>query len=93
MSIFTSPNCQHAIRIFGEDGVERECKKHGMEPLGEVFSQVSICQDSDCEKPTLVSDATEVLVLALRGIAERSAERFWVTLIFQNFTKPSSEHS
>ena len=77
MSIFTCPNCQHATHIFGADGVERECKKHGIELLGDVPLHASICQDADRGKPTVVSDPTGVLALAFEGIAEKVSRKIF----------------
>jgi len=70
MSIFTYSDCQYAIHIFGADGVERECKKHGIEFLGDVPLHPSIYQATDQGKPTVVSDPGGVLALAFEGIAE-----------------------
>jgi len=77
MSVFTCPNCRHATHIFGADGVERECKKHGIELLGDVPLHASICQDADRGKPTVVSDPTGVHALAFEGIAEKVSRKIF----------------
>ncbi|KAG0126687.1 P-loop containing nucleoside triphosphate hydrolase protein [Tuber indicum] len=77
MSVFTCPNCQHATHVFGADGVERECKKHGIELLGDIPLHASICQDADRGKPTVVSDPTGVHALAFEGISKRVSRKLF----------------
>ncbi|CUS13338.1 unnamed protein product [Tuber aestivum] len=77
MSVFTCPNCQHDTHIFGADGVERECKKHGIELLGDIPLHASICRDADQGKPTVVSHPTGVHALAFEGIAEKVSRKLF----------------
>ncbi|KAK6508335.1 hypothetical protein TWF506_010429 [Arthrobotrys conoides] len=56
MSIFTCPNCSHSTHIFGQDGVNRECQKRGIELLGNIPLHPSICQDADAGRPSVIKD-------------------------------------
>lgn len=55
MSVFVCPNCRHKTHIFGSEGVARECSKHGIDFLGDIPLDPSICNDADNGKPTVVA--------------------------------------
>jgi ATP-binding protein involved in chromosome partitioning len=76
MSVFTCPNCQHTTHIFGTEGVARECQKHGIELLGDIPLDASICQDADQGKPTVVAREGP-LTDAYKSIACKVTEKLW----------------
>ena len=76
MSVFTCPNCSHTTHIFGSEGVSRECQKHGLELLGDVPLDASICEDADRGKPTVVA-RDGPLTDAYNGIARRVIGKLW----------------
>ncbi|KAF7714462.1 Uncharacterized protein PECH_004946 [Penicillium ucsense] len=77
MAYFACPNCGHQTRIFshGEDhhphshGVDRgvlaECKRLGVDFLGDIPLDAQVCEDADRGKPTVVAEES----------AEQSARR------------------
>jgi len=77
MSVFTCPNCQHSTHIFGSEGVARECRKHGIELLGDIPLDASICSDADLGKPT-VAAREGPLTDAYNAIAKKVSEQLWV---------------
>ncbi|KAA8910051.1 P-loop containing nucleoside triphosphate hydrolase protein [Sphaerosporella brunnea] len=76
MSVFTCPNCQHTTHIFGTEGVARECQKHGLELLGDIPLDASICQDADNGKPTVVAREGP-LTDAYKSIADKVVKQLW----------------
>ncbi|OQE32173.1 hypothetical protein PENSTE_c001G05900 [Penicillium steckii] len=75
MAYFACPNCGHQTRIFshgdgnhshGTDrGVMAECKRLGVDFLGDIPLDAQVCEDADRGMPTVVAEET----------AERSARR------------------
>lgn len=75
MAYFACPNCGHQTRIFshgdgnhshGADrGVMAECKRLGVDFLGDIPLDARVCEDADRGMPTVVAEET----------AERSARR------------------
>lgn len=76
MSVFCCPNCHHSTHIFGSDGVKRECKKHGINLLGDVPLDATICEDADNGKPTVVARAGP-LTDAYHTIAGKVIAQLW----------------
>lgn len=75
MAFFACPNCGHQTRIFShgdsdhscvEDrGVMAQCKRLGVDFLGDIPLDARVCEDADRGMPTVVAEET----------AERSARR------------------
>ncbi|KAJ5175817.1 Iron-sulfur protein IND1 [Penicillium canariense] len=75
MAYFACPNCGHQTKIFshgdghhshGDDrGVIAECKRLGVDFLGDIPLDAQVCEDADRGMPTVVAEET----------AERSARR------------------
>ena len=76
MSVFTCPNCAHTTHIFGSEGVARECRKHGIQLLGDIPLNASICADADRGRPT-VATRTGPLADAFYAIAAKVATQLW----------------
>lgn len=63
MAYFACPNCGHHTRIFsheggheGGNGVVAECKRLGIDFLGDIPLDAKVCEDADRGMPTVVAD-------------------------------------
>lgn len=63
MSVFICPKCGQGTRIFSHSaeeiaggGVEGKCKELGIDFLGDVPLDASICRDADRGRPTIVAE-------------------------------------
>jgi ATP-binding protein involved in chromosome partitioning len=63
MSVFICPQCGYGTRIFshGADdaeggGVEARCRNMGLDFLGDIPLDASICRDADQGRPTIVAE-------------------------------------
>ena len=63
MSVFICPKCGEETRIFSHSasevvggGVEGKCRDMGIDFLGEIPLDASICRDADRGKPTIVAE-------------------------------------
>lgn len=77
MSIFTCPNCSHSTHIFGTEGVNRECEKHGIPFLGDIPLHASICHDADLGKPTVIANPSSDHAKAYFSIVDRIEEKLF----------------
>ncbi|MFY9314946.1 MAG: iron-sulfur cluster carrier protein ApbC [Burkholderiales bacterium] len=75
MSTHICPNCGHESHIFGEGGAARMCRDYGTELLGQLPLDISIREQADSGKPTLVSDPDGKVSAIYRQIARRCAVR------------------
>ncbi len=73
MSIHICSNCGHEESIFGSGGAERMCKDYGAEFLGALPLDMSIREQADSGKPTVVSDPDGRVAEIYRRIARRVA--------------------
>jgi ATP-binding protein involved in chromosome partitioning len=73
MSIHICSNCGHEERIFGQGGGERMCKDYGIEYLGALPLDISIREQADSGKPTVVSDPDGRVAQIYKEIARRVA--------------------
>jgi ATP-binding protein involved in chromosome partitioning len=73
MSIHICSKCGHEERIFGQGGGERMCQDYGIEYLGALPLDISIREQADSGKPTVVSDPDGRLAQIYREIARRVA--------------------
>ena len=79
MSVFRCPGCGLNTHIFGSQGVTRRCKEHGIELLGDIPLDESICEDADIGKPTVVSDPEGASAKAYMSIAARIADKIMLS--------------
>lgn len=63
MSVFICPKCGEGTRIFSHSadkadrgGVEAKCREMGLDLLGDVPLDASICRDADRGQPTVVAE-------------------------------------
>ena len=73
MSIHVCSNCGHAEHIFGEGGAEKICAEYGVPFLGSLPLDISIREQTDAGRPTVVADPEGKVADIYRGIARRVA--------------------
>jgi ATP-binding protein involved in chromosome partitioning len=73
MSMHICSNCGHAEPIFGSGGAEKMCRDYGTELLGQLPLDISIREQADSGKPTVVADPDGKVADIYRGIARRVA--------------------
>ena len=79
MSIHICSQCGHAEHIFGEGGGKRMAEESGVDYLGALPLDLTICQQADAGKPTVVSDPdsknAELYKEISRNMAAKLAEQ------------------
>ena len=73
MSTHICSNCGHEEHIFGQGGAERMCKEYGTELLGALPLDISIREQADSGKPTVVAEPDGRVAETYRAIARRLA--------------------
>jgi ATP-binding protein involved in chromosome partitioning len=73
MSVHICTNCGHAEPIFGEGGGERMCAEYGVEFLGALPLTMSIREQADSGKPTVVADPEGPVAKIYKDIARKLA--------------------
>ena len=73
MSTHICSRCGHEEHIFGQGGAERMCKDYGTELLGALPLDISIREQADSGKPTVVADPDSRTAETYRAIARRVA--------------------
>lgn len=75
MAGFVCPCCGERYEIFGRAGGQRLAMQTGIELLGEVPLEVGVREGGDAGVPILVADPHAPAAEALRGVADRIAEK------------------
>lgn len=75
MSVHICSRCGHAEHIFGEGGGERMARKYGVELLGSLPLDVSIREQADSGRPTVVADPDSPAARSYREIARKLSAR------------------
>ncbi|KAJ5363481.1 Iron-sulfur protein IND1 [Penicillium cataractarum] len=88
MAYFACPNCGHQTRIFShgeghqshceDHGVVAECKRLGVDFLGDIPLDAQVCEDADRGKPTMVAEENvekSVRRQAFLDVAEQVANK------------------
>jgi len=73
MSTHICSNCGHAEAIFGTGGGEKMCREYGVEFLGALPLTMSIREQTDSGKPTVVADPEGPVADIYRQIARKVA--------------------
>ena len=73
MSTHICSNCGHAESIFGSGGGERMCADYGVDFLGGLPLTMSIRQQADAGKPTVVADPDGQIAGIYKTIARKIA--------------------
>jgi ATP-binding protein involved in chromosome partitioning len=73
MSVHICSNCGHAEPIFGEGGGEKMCGEYGVDFLGALPLTMSIREQTDSGKPTVVADPDGAVAKIYKDIARKIA--------------------
>jgi ATP-binding protein involved in chromosome partitioning len=73
MSMHICSNCGHAEPIFGQGGGEKMCAEYGVDFLGALPLTMSIREQTDSGKPTVVADPDGQVAEIYRAIARKVA--------------------
>ncbi len=73
MSTHICSNCGHAETIFGSGGGEKMCAEYGVEFLGALPLTMSIREQTDSGKPTVVAEPDGPVATIYRNIARKIA--------------------
>lgn len=73
MSVHVCSNCGHAEPIFGEGGGAKMCGEYGVEFLGALPLTMSIREQTDSGKPTVVADPDGTVAAIYKQIARKIA--------------------
>ena len=73
MSIYLCPNCGHSEHIFGAGGGQKMCADYGVDFLGALPLNLSIREQADAGKPTLVSEPEGEISALYKAIARKVA--------------------
>ena len=77
MSVYVCPKCGESSHIFGAGGGERIARDYHTEVLGALPLDMSIREQTDSGRPTLVADPEGDVALIYRDAARRMAARLW----------------
>lgn len=73
MATYCCPNCGHTEHIFGEGGGQRMAEKYDVDTLGSLPLTMSIREQADAGRPTVVADPDSPVADTYREIARRAA--------------------
>jgi ATP-binding protein involved in chromosome partitioning len=73
MAVHVCPNCGHAEHIFGADGGKKMATEYGVDYLGALPLNLSIRENADAGRPTVVSDAEGEIASIYKTVARQVA--------------------
>jgi ATP-binding protein involved in chromosome partitioning len=73
MSIYVCPNCNHQEHIFGEGGGQKMCDEYNTTFLGSLPLNLSIREQADTGRPTVVADPDGAISGIYKAIARKIA--------------------
>jgi len=73
MSVHVCPACGHESHVFGAGGGQAMAAQYGVELLGELPLDLSIREQADAGRPTVVAEPESVAAQAYGRIARRAA--------------------
>ncbi len=73
MSIYVCPNCNHQEHIFGQDGGKKMCEEYKVDFLGSLPLNLSIREQADSGRPTVVADPDGTISAIYKTIARKIA--------------------
>ncbi|CAG8527074.1 27914_t:CDS:2 [Dentiscutata erythropus] len=71
MSVFTCPNCQHKVHIFGQNGVLKTSKEMDLDYLGDIPLDTDICELSDFGTPVVVTKPDSFNAQCYKEVAKK----------------------
>jgi ATP-binding protein involved in chromosome partitioning len=75
MAVYCCPNCGHTEHIFGADGGKRMAAQYGTEQLGALPLTMSIREQADGGRPTVVADPDGEVAAIYKAVARRVAAK------------------
>jgi ATP-binding protein involved in chromosome partitioning len=75
MSLHRCSKCGHTEHLFGEGGGDRIAAEYDTELLGALPLDLSIREQTDIGKPTVISDPDGMIAQSYRDIARRTGAR------------------
>ena len=73
MAVYVCPNCGHSEHIFGADGGKSMAAEYGMDYLGALPLALSIREQADSGKPTVVADPDGEIAGIYKAVARQVA--------------------
>ncbi len=73
MAVYCCPNCGHTEHIFGADGGKRMAADHGVDYLGGLPLTMSIREQADSGRPTVVADPDGDIANVYKAVARKVA--------------------
>ena len=73
MSVYVCPNCGHTEHIFGADGGRKMAAEYGVDDLGALPLNLSIREQADSGRPTVVADPDGEIAALYKAMARRIA--------------------
>jgi ATP-binding protein involved in chromosome partitioning len=73
MAVHVCSNCGHAEHIFGAGGGERMAKEYGVDYLGGLPLTMSIREQADSGRPTVVSEPDGEIAAIYKSVARQVA--------------------
>ena len=75
MAVHVCTNCGHVEHIFGADGGKRYAAEKGLDYLGALPLALSIREQADSGRPTVVADPDGEVAAIYKGMARQVAQR------------------
>jgi ATP-binding protein involved in chromosome partitioning len=73
MSTYVCPSCGHEEHVFGAGGGQKMCQEYGADFLGSLPLNLSIREQADAGRPTVVADPDGAISAIYKTIARRVA--------------------
>ena len=73
MAVYVCPNCGHSEHIFGADGGRKMATEYGVDYLGALPLNLSIREQADSGRPTVVAEPDSEIAATYKTMARRIA--------------------
>jgi ATP-binding protein involved in chromosome partitioning len=73
MSVYVCPQCGHTEHIFGADGGRKMAAEYGVDDLGALPLNLSIREQADAGRPTVVAEPEGEIAAIYKAMARRIA--------------------
>jgi ATP-binding protein involved in chromosome partitioning len=73
MAVYVCPSCGHAEHIFGADGGKKMATEYGVDYLGSLPLNLSIREQADAGRPSVVSDPDGEIAAIYKTVARQVA--------------------
>jgi ATP-binding protein involved in chromosome partitioning len=73
MAVYCCPNCGHTEHIFGADGGRKMAEEYGVDYLGALPLNLSIREQTDSGRPTVVADPDSEIAGIYKSVARQVA--------------------